>query len=286
MTRTPRILLPLLASSVLAACHTTPAANSGYLANYEGLRAPPRSLSASNRQYRDDVASDAVTRVFIQPAEFAPNADEGLSPADRVRLLSEVDRQICFEVSERFAVAPNPAPDAGVIRTAVVRVHRTGRIGSAASAVVGYFVPVLDIRAPMTTGGLAIESELLEAGTGRQIAALSWARNAQYVGRDSPSLSPVGDALQMAEPMGDAVGDAFASKARVVKDIPDPDPCAAFGSRRNIARTVAGFAVGQFTGLYHPDIEGAGAESRPSAAGWNKEGESSVDPASTSPQTR
>lgn len=262
MSKSLLAFLPLLASSALAACHTTPAANSGYLASYDGLKAPPRSLSASNRQHRDDAASDAVTRVFIQPAVFGPGVGDRLAPADRARILSEVDRQICFEVSERFAVAPSQTPDDAVIRTAVVRVHRTGRIGSAASAAVGFFVPVVDIRAPMTTGGLAVESEMLEAGTGRQIAALSWARNAQYVGRDSPSLSPVGDALQMAEPMGDAVGDAFASEARKVKDIPDPDPCAAFGPRRNIARTAAGFAVGQFTGLYHPDIEGAGAEGR------------------------
>ena len=33
-----------------------------------------------------------------------------------------------------------------------------------------------------------------------QVAALAWARNANVVGTDSPSLSRVGDALQMAEP--------------------------------------------------------------------------------------
>lgn len=276
-------LFPLLAASALAACHTTPAANSGYLASYDGLTAPPRSLSASNRQHRDDAASDAVTGVFIQPAVFAPGADERLTPADRARILSEVDRQICFEVSERFTIAPRHTSDAAIIRTAIVRAQQTGRIGSAASAAVGYFVPVVDLRAPMTTGGLAIESELLEAGTGRQIAALAWARNAQYVGRDSPSLSRIGDALQMAEPMGDAVGDAFASKTREVNDIPEPDPCAAFGPRRDIARTAAGFAIGQVTGLYHPEIEGAGAEGRASPDAQTGRDERPIDQGASSP---
>ncbi|NBB65983.1 DUF3313 family protein [Pseudomonas sp. ODNR1LW] len=258
-------LIPLLATTALAACHTTPASQSGYLASYDGLQPPPRSLSASVRQRRDDAASDAVAGVFLEPAVFAAGVGERFSAAERAMVLREVDRQICFEVSERFVIAAQPTPDTATVRTAVVRLQPTGRAGSAASAAVGYFVPVINLRAPMTTGGLAVETELLEAGTGRQIAALSWARNAQYVGRDSPSLSRVGDALQMAEPMGDAVGDAFASKTRKVNDIPDPDPCAVYGSRRNIGRTAAGFVVSGVTGLYSPEVEGAGGALRPAA---------------------
>jgi len=286
MTKPVLALAPLLASAALAACHTTPAKNSGFLVSYDGLQAPPRRLSASNRRFRDDAASDAVRVVFLEPAVFAPGVETQLASADRDRVLSEVDRQICFEVSERFVITPVRTPDSATVRTAIVRVQQTGRIGSAASAAVGFFVPVIDLRAPMTTGGLAVESEMLEAGAGRQIAAISWARNAQYVGRDSPSLSRVGDALQMAEPMGDAVGDAFASKARPVSDIGDPDPCAAFGPRRNIARSAAGFAVGHFTGLYHPAIEGAGAVVRPSDAPQGGETEPRLDGSLASPEAR
>ncbi|QTC91954.1 DUF3313 family protein [Brevundimonas goettingensis] len=276
MFRPHIVLVPLLAATGLAACHTTPAPSSGYLASYDGFERPG-SRSASISQRRDDPASDAVASVFLQPAVFAPGVGDRLTPTERLRVLNEVDRQICFEVSERFTIAPQASADAAVIRTAVVRLQTTGRIGSAASAAVGYFVPVIDLRAPGATGGLAIESELLEAGSGRQLAAVSWARNAQYVGRDSPSLSRIGDALQMAEPMGDAVGDAFASKARKVHDIPRPDPCAAYGPRRNIGRMAAGFAVGQVTGLYHPEIEVAGVRAHPSAAG-----QGSADPQSSS----
>jgi hypothetical protein len=260
MSKPLLVLLPLLATTALAACHTTPAPHSGYLGTYEGMDRR-KSRGSAIHQRRDDLASDAVTSVFLQPAEFAPGVAERLSQADRTRVLSEVDRQICFEVSERFTIAPEPTTDSAVVRTAVVRLQPTGRVGSAASAVAGFFVPVplINFRAPSTTGGLAVESEMLEAGTGRQIASIAWAQNAQYVGRDSPSLSPVGDAVQMAEPMGDAVGDAFASKARKVNDIPKPDPCAAYGSRRNIPRMAGGFLLGQVTGLYHPGVEGAGA---------------------------
>lgn len=258
---TPRYiaLAPLLAAAGLAACQTTPAADSGYLAHYDDMKTGGRNPGVAVRQRRDDAASDAVRNVFIEPAVIAQGIGEELTPTERAMVLREVDRQICYEVSERFTIVSAPAPESATIRTAVVRLQPTGRAGSAASAAVGYFVPVVKLRAPTTTGGIAVESEMLEAGSRRQIAALAWARNAQWIGRDTPSLSRVGDALQMAEPLGDAVGDAFASEARVVNAIPDPDPCAAFGPRREIARGVAGAAVGFATGLYSPEVSGTGA---------------------------
>lgn len=252
----------LLSATTLAACHTTAAPSSGYLTAYDGMEKAGRTPGIALNQRRDDAASDAVRNVFIAPSVFAPQVGQDLSDSERTMILSEVDRQICFEVSERFTIAPMEASDAATIRTAVVRAQPTGRIASVVSAAAGFFVPVVSLRAPMTTGGLAVESELLEAGTGRQIAAIAWARNAQYVGRDSGSLSRVGDALQMAEPMGDAVGDAFSSETREVTAIPDPDPCAHFGSRRDLGRTAAGFVFGAATGLYSPEASGNGARRR------------------------
>jgi hypothetical protein len=78
------------------------------------------------------------------------------------------------------------------------------------AAVANAFIPGPGtVRVPGTTGGLAAEAELLDA-RGGQAAAIAWARNANVLGTDSPSLSRVGDALQMAEPFADAVGDTFA----------------------------------------------------------------------------
>lgn len=250
---------PILAATGLAACHTTPAPDSGFLVSYAGMEAPRGPGHASIRQRRDDDASDAVRSVFLEPALFAPRVGDELSPTERSMVLHEVDRQICFEVSERFSLASAPTQEAARVRTAVVRLHPTGRAGSAFSAAAGFFVPVVNLRVPGATGGIAVESEMLEAGTGRQIGAVSWARNAQVVGMDTPSLSRVGDALQMAEPMGDAVGDAFATRAREVTENPVPDPCAAFGPRHDIGRAAAGIAVNLVTGLYSPEVSGTGA---------------------------
>lgn len=236
----------------LGACQTAPSTHSGFLTSYEGLAPPGSSLRAVVNRRRDDRASDAIERVFITPAVFAAGADSGLSPADRSALLTEVDRQICFEISERFTVVPAADPETAIIRTAVVHVETTGRVASGVSAVVGIVNPVpVDLRAPGTTGALAIESEMLTPEPHEQIAAITWGRAANAIGSDSPSLSRIGDALQFAEPMGDAIGDTFASETREVRKIPDPDPCSQYGSRRSIPGALVGLA----TGLYVPEAE-------------------------------
>lgn len=251
-----------------AACQSTPTPPSGFLSSYQDIRAAG-GVAYGRGERRDDAASDAIAGVYIQPSVLSLPADTPISPEDQAMVRSEVDRQICFEVSQRFTVLPEASPEAATIRTAIVRIHPTGRVGSAASAVAGFFipVPVVKFRAPMTTGGLAVESELL-APDGSQIAALTWSRSAEIVGRTEPSLSRVGDALQLAEPMGDAVGQAFASPARAERPVADPDPCVRFGPRMNVGRMVASGVVGFGTNLYVPQVAGTGRpETSPVEAG-------------------
>ena len=255
------MIAPILAMAGLAACSTKPAPNSGFLSSYADMQKRGGiNEGASIQQRRDDAASDSVDSVFLEKAVFAPRVGEGLTETERSMVLREVDRQICFEVSERFAVVTTPTSKTATVRTAIVRFEATGRVGSVVSAASGFVVPVVTLRVPGSTGGLAVESELLEPGGGRQIAAISWARTAQVVGMDTPSLSRVGDALQMAEPMGDAVREAFATKARKEIKIPSPDPCAAYGPRRDIGRMAASMAVDSVTGLYFPEAAGTGPQ--------------------------
>lgn len=239
----------------LGACQTAPEAQSGFLQSYEGLAPPGQSLRASVLQRRDNDAANGIERVFIAPSVLRPGVGDAVTEADRASVLREVDRQICYEVSERFTVIDEPAPDAATIRAAVVRINPTGQAGSLASAAASFFIPVpIGVRMPGTTGGLAAEAELLGPGAA-QVAAVLWARNATVVGTDSPSLSRVGDALQLAEPFGDAVGNAFAPTGRTARSISTPDPCQRFGPRFNPASMLAGFA----TGLYVPELDGAKA---------------------------
>lgn len=253
----------------VAACQTAPEPHAGFLSSYDGLDRKSGTIRASVHQRRDETAAVAVERVFIEPSRLVGDAAPGLEEAERQAVLREIDRQICYEVSERFTVLSAAAPDAALIRAGVTRIDPTGRAGSVAAAAVSYFIPgPVGVRVPGTTGGLAIETELLAPGSHQQVAALVWARNATAVGTEDPSLSRIGDAIQLAEPLGDAVGDAFAPKDRKPRDIAKPDPCEGFGPRFNVAGTVAGAAVGWATGLYVPELDRArpAAEPEPAAA--------------------
>ncbi|WP_420469920.1 DUF3313 family protein [Brevundimonas sp. FT23042] len=249
------------AAASLGACQSAAPPHSGFLSSYSRLATEP--AAASPNSHRDDALSDTITRVYILPAVLRLADETRIGSEDLAAVRFEVDRQICYEISERFQLATSPEPGIGVIRSAVVDVRPTNAAGSAVSAAAGFFIPVpiLSVRVPMTTGGLSAEAELLTPD-GSQAAALVWSRSADVVGRTEPSFSAVGDALQLAEPFGDAVGDAFSSAARRPLPIPEPDPCAHYGPRSG-AGQIAGRAVGALTGLYVPSISGAG---RPATA--------------------
>ena len=250
--RARSLILVAAAASSAAACATAPAPESGFLSSYDGLVERTDTLRASVRQSRDEAAARAIERVRIEPAVLVGDAAPGLTAEEQALVLGEIDRQVCYELSERFTIAPAQDAAAGRVRLAATRILPTNPAGSAASAAANYFIPgPIGVRAPGSTGGLAAEAELLSP-EGRQVAAIVWARNATVVGTDNPSLSRVGDAHQLAEVFGDMVGDAFAPEDRAVRDIPDPDPCAAYGPRNRPEGFITRFA----TGLYQPELSG------------------------------
>ena len=247
--------LILVAGLAVTACQTAPVNNAGFLSRYDGLVTREDTIRASIRQRRDDGEAAKVESVFVEPAVLVGDAGTGLSEDEKAQVLREVDRQICYEVSERFTLAGGPTGSAR-LRTGVVGIRPTGGAAGGVAAIANAVIPGPGtLRVPGTTGGLAVESELLSQ-SGSQIAALAWARNANVVGTDTPSLSHVGDALQLAEPLGDTVGDTISQPERQVRDIAQPDPCAAYGPRTQ----PAGFVARMVTGLYVPQINTGTAE--------------------------
>ncbi|WP_395945982.1 DUF3313 family protein [Brevundimonas sp.] len=247
---------------VVSACTTAHAPNSGHLASYEGLVTRTDTVRASVAQRRDDALAAQIESVLIERAELMPEAAGALSPEDWGLVLGEMDRQVCYEVSERFAIAEEPGEGVGRIRIAATRISATNPAGSAASAAANWFIPgPIGVRLPGSTGGLAAEAELLSSD-GRQAAAIVWSRNAAVVGTDDPSLSSIGDAHQLAEAFGDMVADAFAPPERKPRPIPTPDPCARYGPRNR----VEGFVTRAVTGLYQPGLSGGRNSSSPSPA--------------------
>lgn len=227
--------------------------NAGFLTTYEGLTRRTDVVRASVQQRRDEALASTITRLWVAPAEVFGVTDPVLSDDDRRAVLSEVDRQVCYELSERFDISEQPDPQAGTVRVGVTHIRPTHQAGSAVAAVANFFIPgPIKVRAPGGTGGLGAEAELL-APDGRQAAAIVWRRDAMVVGTDKPSLSRIGDAHQLAEPLGDMVGDALAPSDRDARSIPSPDPCRRFGPRVRVEGILAGFA----TGLYEPGLSGA-----------------------------
>lgn len=99
---------------------------------------------------------------------------------------------------------------------------------------------------------------MVEVG-GRQLAAVVWNRNATVIGTDNPSLSRIGDALQLVEPFADAAAAAMTAEGVKPRGVGDPDPCAQFGPRIR----VEGFAARFATGLYVPGMSAARAAEEP-----------------------
>lgn len=251
-----RLVLLIAGAASLGACQTAPVADAGFLSSYDGLETKAGTLRVAVRERRDEALAAAVERLFVEPARLVPGAAEGVAANDVALVLGEVDRQVCYELSERFTVLDGPAADAAAVRVAVTRIAPTEPVGSGLSAIAGAFIPgPIGVRPPGSTGMLAAEAELVTA-EGEQAAALAWARSANVVGMDNPSLSRVGDALQFAEVFGDQVGDSFAPEDRTVRTIADPDPCARFGPRDQ----PGGFLTRLVTGLYVPETQGVRAQ--------------------------
>lgn len=233
-----------------AACATAPKPDAGFLSRYDQLGGRGEGLRASVRQRRDSEALAGISMVRIRPTVMLETADASrtLTAVERRRLLREIDAQLCFELSERFEIAGADAPADAEVRSAVTWFIPTGRGASAVSAAAAFFIPgPLDLRAPGTLGALGVEIELV-ASDGRQLAAMAWARQANAIGTDAPSLARAGDALQFAEPFADDAARAMA---------PDPDraarrydasgdPCLAYGPRIR----AGSFAAKLITNLY------------------------------------
>lgn len=246
-----RALLALPVLCLLAAC-TTAHKPAGFLTSYQGLQ--ERDALRAKIAQRKAAPTVAVRRVRIEPTVLHPGAEAGwLNEAEQATLLREVDAQLCFELSERYEIGKADAEADARVRAAVTRVEPTGRAGSVVAAAASFFIPgPIGVRTPGALGGLSAEAEML-ALDGRQLAAITWSRDATAIGTDNPSLSRLGDALQFVEPFADDAAKAMTPVDHEGRKIGKPDPCAEFGPRFRPEGWAARFA----TGFYFPEMSGA-----------------------------
>lgn len=250
-----RLAAPLVLLA-LGACAGTPQ-QGAFLTSYEGL-VPRTDMVRAGALDRTDLEGLAkVQSVRIEPTVFSPRAEATawITPAEQTAVLREVDAQLCFELSRRFEITSALAPASSHrVRAAVTEVIPTGRVGSAASAAAGFFIPgPIGVRVPGTLGGLGAEAELLDSA-GQQVAAVVWRRTASAIGTDNPSLSRIGDALQFVGPFADVAAAAMTPEDHTNRSITtETDPCREFGPRFR----AEGFGARFITGLYVPEASAA-----------------------------
>lgn len=236
----------------LTACQTISPAKSSVDKNSEKSQTATQEQTNNIKKWRDDSASDAIKKIYIQPAIINEGAASNLSEDDIKLVLYEVNRQLCFEATKRFEITTNPNNETTVLKTSIVKIKPTGRASSSASAVAKYFIPVpfFEVRFPIELGGLEVASELVDGANFNKIAYIEWSRNAKTIGKEAPSLSRVGDALQLSKPMASDTIKAFATNEREKRKIINPDPCANFGPRFSITGKKI---IGAASGLYVPE---------------------------------
>ncbi|MDC7682275.1 DUF3313 family protein [Asticcacaulis sp. BYS171W] len=245
-----KFIATLIGALSLSACASAPLTDASSLSATDNLK-PGKTGRTTTKEYRDTTALNGVKRVYLHPTRLMTGSSTRYTLKDNERLLvlTEVEAQLCFELAERYEIVADAALSDAQVHSAVTWFEPTGTAGSGAAAALNFFIPgPLGLRVPGSLGGLAAEAELKQGKT--QVAAVVWARQAQALGTDSPSLSRLGDALQFAEPFGD-------DAARVMSPEPLPakrtytttnDPCLKYGGRIN----ETGFVLDRVTGVYIP----------------------------------
>lgn len=208
-------LLPLL--QFVSACATVPLEQTGSLSSYERLQ--PVDSKFNGRKSRVRVDKDAVLAartVLIVPTSFAgPAASARLSARDRQLVANAVDRSVCIALSDRFHIVLPPQTADLTVHVTVANIVPTDEVAAAATTVIDVSksvlshtgvletsVPIPSVRVPIGLGGIALEGEAIDP-TGRQTAAMLWAKGARSFFGNTTRVSPVGDAYELAADFGD-----------------------------------------------------------------------------------
>ncbi|MDH2401853.1 DUF3313 domain-containing protein [Bradyrhizobium sp. SSUT18] len=197
---TPPSVLAFLAVVSLSGCASAPLTKGGSLSSYDNM-APSDGVLAKSlvRVSKDDVL--AAKTVRIVPTAFSKAASPTLSQQQRVLVANAVDRALCVGLSERFRVVGPDQPADLTTHVLVTQAAPTNEVAAGASKVVSAVPAALGVpapipRLPIGLGTLSLEAEAQD-GTGRQQAAMIWARGANSF-TNSPTVSTAGDAYDLA----------------------------------------------------------------------------------------
>ena len=211
----PGLVLSLL--PLISACATVPLAQTGSLSSYERLQPVDSKFNGRKTSVHVDKAAVlAAKTVLIVPTSFAGAAASAkLSMRDRRLVANAVDRSVCIALSDRFHIVLPPQTADLTVHVTVANIVPTDETAAATSTVldigksvltttgvVETSVPIPSVRVPIGLGGIALEGEAVDP-SGRQTAAILWAKGASSFFGNTTRVSPVGDAYELASSFGD-----------------------------------------------------------------------------------
>ena len=192
------LVLGVFLQPLVVGCTSILPEQSGSLSSYDRLEQSDGLLTKAQVSVSKDEILSART-VRINPTTFsaATALAAGLSEP-QVRLIANaVDRSLCTGLNSRFQIASAAQPADLTVRAFITRIVPTDEIAAAASSVTSVGMTVVkatgvvtvaipSLRMPIGLGGLALEAEALDR-TGRQKAAIIWARGANSFSRPRAS---------------------------------------------------------------------------------------------------
>ncbi len=237
--------------SFLGACATKPPTQTGFLSDagsaQPDLERQADGVRAQVRKNRNMAVLGQVAqtgKVAILPSTIHPDSQipESITPASRMLVIQELDKQLCFHLSRRFEIVTPETPGAARVQAVVTRLQETNAAASVASSAVSFLLPAGSVRLPVGRGGLSVEARL-DSVDGARGASMAWSRGAGVL-MDDGSLSQVGDAHRFTKDFANSFSTFLVADGTPKRDIAKPDPCAQFGPRLDIARIAAGGVSG------------------------------------------
>lgn len=199
------VLAAGLGAALVAGCASGPAPRSGFLGDYAGLERVGRSDSLLEQRPPADFRAADFRAVMIEPAEIRIDA---LSDADRAGLAEAFREALVERIGGALPIVDRAGPGVLRVRTAIVDARK-------ANVPVNVVTSLLAV--PLSRGGVAAEAEVLDGGTGRRIAALSWSRRGAKLTQPGLSYTRLGEARAGLRAFAKRLADLFAP-------VPGKDP--------------------------------------------------------------
>lgn len=161
------LIAPLAAAALLAACATTPPAQSGFLADYAALK--PDKYGRPGLLWAEKQGFDwkKYRKVMLDPVVvyYHPQAgSKAIQPDELAKLAAFFREAVVNELQGAYPVVAAPGPDVLRIRAAITDVVPASPALNVVTTAVAFV--------PLDLGGAAIEAEFLDSTTGDRLAAM------------------------------------------------------------------------------------------------------------------